>query len=250
MSGSVNLKIISAFLWLWFIISSIIFTPILLVLWAVTVLFDKRLIILHQFSCFWGAQYIWMNPLWKLQIEGRKKISNKQASLIISNHQSLADIIIIYSLFRHFRWTSKTGNFRIPFVGWVLFFNRSVEIRRNSSSAYGDFRKDALKSLKEGSSLVMFPEGTRSRNGKLGKFREGAFRLAHEAKCDIIPMVLDGSAAAIPQKGWVLTGKQNMSLRVLDAVPYEQYKDLSPSETAHFFREMIKKELEKGKGER
>ena len=93
----------------------------------------------------------------------------------------------------------------------------------------------------------MFPEGTRSRTGKLGKFKEGAFRLAHEAKCDIVPMMLDGSAAAIPKKGWVLTGKRHMRLKVLDPVPYERYKDLSPSETAQFFREIIRKELDKDK---
>lgn len=243
MSGSVYLKILSAFLWTWFIFSSIILTPILLILWVFTVAFDKRLVILHCFSCFWGAHYIWMNPLWKLKIEGRRKISNKKASVIISNHQSLADIVIIYSLFRHFRWTSKAENFRIPFVGWVLFFNRSVKIYRNSHEAFGNFRKRALHSLNEGTSLVMFPEGTRSRDGKLGKFKEGAFRLAHEAKCDIIPMVLDGSAAAIPKKGWVLTGKQRMKLKVLNPVPYEVYKDFNPAETAKYFVDIIRKEL-------
>ncbi len=239
MSGSNYIKILSVLLWSWFIISSIILTPLLVLIWCLTFFFDPRLVILHRFSCFWGAQYIWMNPLWKLTIEGRRKISNEKASIIISNHQSLADILIIYSTFRHFRWTSKAENFRIPFVGWVLFFNRSVKIYRNSPEAFASFRKRAMQSLRQGTSLVMFPEGTRSRNGELGKFKEGAFRLAHEAKCDIIPLVLDGSAAAIPKKGWVLTGRQRMTLKVLDPVPYNAYKELTPMETAKFFRGIV-----------
>ena len=242
---SLALKILSLFLWGWFLLSSVILTPFLLVLWALTVLFDRKLSVLHMFSCFWGAQYIWMNPLWKLNIEGRKKISNRKASILISNHQSLVDIVVIYSLFRHFKWTSKAENFRIPFVGWVLHFNRSLRIYRNTPAAWANFRKQANITMDRGSSIMIFPEGTRSRDGKLGRFREGAFMFAHERKCDIIPMVLDGSAAAIPKKGWSLLGKQKMKLKVLDPVPYEKYAALSPYETTGMFRDIIETELDK-----
>ncbi len=239
------LKFISVLYWIWFVLSSVILTPVLLLLWALTVLFDRRLAILHKFSCFWGAQYIWVNPLWHLHIADRHKFDDRKAWIVISNHQSLVDIVVIYSLFKHFKWTSKAENFKTPFVGWVLAFNRSVKVYRASRDAYRQFRLQAEKALNMGSSLMVFPEGTRSRDGKLGKFKEGAFLLAHQTHTGIIPMVLDGSAKAVPKKGWSLTGRVNITLRVLDPVPYEEFSELSPVETAARFREIIDAELRK-----
>ncbi len=242
---SLLLKLLSAFMWIWFLFSSIILTPVMVVLWAVTFPFDKRLSVLHKFSCFWGAQYLWVNPLWHLKITGRKKWVDSGSWIVISNHQSLVDIIVIYSLFRHFKWTSKAENFKLPFVGWVLTFNRSVKVYRTSREAYTRFRKQAERALGLGSPLMIFPEGTRSKSGNLGKFREGAFMLAHETQTGIIPMVLDGTARAVPKKGWSLTGSVKMTLKVLEPVPYNEFKDLTPAETALKFRKIIEVELQK-----
>jgi len=237
------LKAISVLLWIWFVVSSLILTPVILLLWAITIPFDKRRYLLHRLSCFWGAQYIWINPLWRLSIEGRKKIDEHKPFILICNHQSLVDIVVIYSLFRHFKWTSKAENFRMPFVGWVLALNRSIRIYRSSREAFGQFRRQAMRELHKGSPIMVFPEGTRSRNGEPGPFKEGAFRLAHEAKTGIHPMVLDGSSDAIPKSGWSLKGKVNIRLKVLDFVPYEHFQHWSVKETAEFFRNIIINEL-------
>ena len=239
------LKIISVFLWFWFLVSSIIFTPVILFLWMTTFWFDRNLRIVHLFSCFWGAQYIWVNPLWRLKITNRHKINDKQAVIFISNHQSLADILVIYSLFKHFRWTSKVENFRLPFVGWVLSLNRSIKVYRSSAEAYILLKKQAGEAFRDGNSLMIFPEGTRSPHGNLTRFKEGAFRLAHELKAGIHPMVLDGTARAIPKKGWSLQRKQKIVLKILDAVPFEKFQDLSVSETRAYFEEIIHHELQK-----
>ncbi|MBE0652155.1 MAG: 1-acyl-sn-glycerol-3-phosphate acyltransferase, partial [Bacteroidales bacterium] len=168
----------------------------------------------------------------------------KKPYILISNHQSLADILVIYSLFKHFRWTSKAENFRLPFVGWVLSLNRSVKVYRTSPDAYLQFKKQAGKALAAGNSLMIFPEGTRSPHGNLTRFKDGAFRLAHELKAGIHPMVLDGTAKAIPKKGWSLQGKQRIFLDVLDPVPYENFQHLSVAETRTHFEDLIHHELE------
>lgn len=158
---------------------------------------------------------------------------------MVSNHQSLADILVIYSLFKHFRWVSKVENFRFPFVGWVLTLNRSVRVYRGSGDAWKKFEEQAVKSLSERNSIMMFPEGTRSKTAEMGKFKEGAFRLALQTKTDIQPMVLDGTSRAIPKSGWVLKGRQQMVLKVLDPLPYESFKDLNPTQLAEKVHEII-----------
>ncbi len=240
---NILLKSLSIILWIWFLLSSILFTPVILLLWLFTFWWDKKLRVVHLFSCFWGAQYIWVNPLWKLKIIDRKKFDDSKAYIIISNHQSLVDIIVIYSIFKHFRWTSKVENFRLPFVGWVLSFNRSVKVYRNNPDAYKLFRKKAGKAYQQGNSLMIFPEGTRSKDGNLNRFKEGAFFLAHDLKADILPMVLEGTSRAIPKTGWSLRGKQRMQLKVLDPVPYEEFSVLSIKETRLKFQELIGNEL-------
>jgi 1-acyl-sn-glycerol-3-phosphate acyltransferase len=239
------LKIISVLLWSWFLISSIIFTPVLLVIMLLSFLFDRKRKILHLFSCFWGAQYIWVNPFWRLIISGREHIEKGKVYMMISNHQSLVDIVVIYSLFRHFAWTSKLENFKLPFVGWVLSANRSIRIYRNSKQAFDLFRDQALKTIERGSSIMIFPEGTRSKNGQLGSFKEGAFKIIHEMKLDVLPIVLDGTSKAIPKKGWSLTGKQRMILKVLPPVSYVEIADESANETRIRIRTILEKELMK-----
>ncbi|MGC9342131.1 MAG: lysophospholipid acyltransferase family protein [Bacteroidales bacterium] len=243
MTQTLPLKALSIILWTWFLVSSIIFTPVITVLWLLTFWFDRNLRIVHKFSCFWGAQYIWMTPLWRLKIIDRKKFNDHKACIVISNHQSLVDIIVIYSLFKHFRWTSKVENFKLPFVGWVLAFNRSIKVYRTSPEAYRLFKNQAVKAHAKGNSIMIFPEGTRSKDGNMGRFRDGAFRLAHDLKADILPMVLDGSARAIPKTGWSLTGKQRIVLKVLDPVSYEEFENLNIKETRTKFQNLISDEL-------
>ena len=241
---TLSLKTISIIMWTWFMITSVFLTPLLSVLWILTVWWDKNRRILHQFSCFWGAQYIWTNPLWSLKVTGRKNFKNRGKYLVLSNHQSLVDIVVVYSTFRHFRWTSKESNFRLPFVGWVLRFNRSIRIYRKDKNAFEKFRVQAERELNSGNSIMVFPEGTRSVNGELGKFQEGAFRIALNAGADILPMVLDGTSRAIPKKGWSMTGKEKMRLKILKPIPYEEIKMLGPKELMIKVKALISKELE------
>jgi len=92
---------------------------------------------------------------------------------------------------------------------------------------------------------MVFPEGTRSKEGKVNRFKEGAFRIAHEMKADILPMVLDGTSGAIPKSGWSLRGKQKIILKVIDPVSYNEFHKLSIRETRDKFQDMISDEIMK-----
>lgn len=237
--------ILSIFLWIHFIVSSIILTPFLIIIRYISAPFDPQLKLLHKFSCFWGAQYIWVNPFWSLKIEHKERFNDRVAHIMVCNHQSLVDIVVIYSLFKHFKWTSKVENFKLPFVGWVLSFNKSIPVYRGAHDAYLKFASRALKELNSGNSIILFPEGTRSGSHKMGRFKDGAFLLAHEAKVPILPMVIYGTSAAIPKKGWMIRKKQKLILRVLEPVPYDNYKDLTVKETSSMIYDIINTESEK-----
>jgi len=238
------LSIFSILYWIWFIITNIILFLIGCVIWVLTVLFDKRLVLLHQFSSLWGHSYIWLNPLWPLKMTGRKNIRWNRTYVIISNHQSMLDILVLFGLFRHYKWVSKKENFSIPIIGWLMRLNRYIELERGSTGSYLAMMKKIRRTLSEGNSILMFPEGTRNPNsGSLGPFRDGAFRMALENKVGIIPVVLDGTAHTIPKGKIILTGKQRLRVKVMPEIPFESFKDKTPGQLMNEVRELMIREF-------
>src|SRR4029079_1418346 len=142
-------------------ISSILLFPVAVLIWATTVLFDKRLVLLHRFTCFWASLYSWFNPVWRVRVEGREKIDPNTAYVMVANHQSLLDILVLFRLFTHFKWVSKIENFRVPCIGWNMSLNRYIKLRRGDKESIDAMMTAAQQALAEGNSIMMFPEGTR-----------------------------------------------------------------------------------------
>ena len=103
--------------------------------------------------------------------------------------------------------------------------------------------KDCAENIQKGSSVVIFPEGTRSRNGELRTFKEGAFLIARQQKTDIVPMVIDGSAKALPEKGLFPFMKQTIYLHILPPIPYDAIKDMGVRQVSEYVRSVISAEL-------
>ena len=217
----------STVFWAFLFVSSILLFPVAVLIWAATVLFDKRLVLLHRFTCFWASLYSWFNPVWRVRVEGREKIDPNTAYVMVANHQSLLDILVLFRLFAHFKWVSKAELFRIPCVGWNMSLNRYIRLRRGDPSSIAQMLRDAEETLHEGSSLMIFPEGTRSADGRLKPFKHGAFTLALRAKVPILPIVLDGTANALPKRGLILRGRHAIRVRILDEIPYAEFANES-----------------------
>lgn len=236
--------IFSFLVWTWVLVMQFAMFPIALSIWLLTVLFDRKLIILQQFSCFWASQHIWVNPYWKMDFKGREKIKRGETYVLVSNHQSTLDILLLYNLFKHFKWVSKAENFRIPMAGWNMSLNRYVKLNRGDRKSIVQMMRDSIETLDKGNSILIFPEGTRSKNGNLQSFKDGAFVIAHKAKKPILPMVLDGTYKALPKNGFIFRSNQKLTVRVFDPIPYEKFKDLSIKETSEMIRNKIAHELE------
>ena len=233
----------SAGFWTFVVISSIIFLPIAILLKLTTFAFDRRLIILHRFTSYWASLYTWLNPVWRVTIAGRDKIKNNVAYVMVCNHQSLVDILVLFRLFAHFKWVSKAENFKVPIVGWNMKMNRYIKLARGSLRSNIRMIKDAIATLNEGSSNIIFPEGTRSDSDQLRRFKPGAFELALKAKCPILPIVLNGSSDALPKAGIRLRGSHSIKVQVLDEIAYEMFSNLTAKELMEQVHKLIDVEL-------
>lgn len=211
-------RLFSSLFWLFLVVSSIVLFPIAVLLWAATVLLDQRLVLLHRFTCFWASLYTWLNPVWRVRIEGREKIRPDAAYVMVANHQSLLDILVLFRLFTHFKWVSKVENFRVPAIGWNMSLNRYIKLRRGDRVSVEKMLAACERTLAEGSSIMMFPEGTRSPDGRLKAFKPGAFSLALDTRSPVLPIVLSGTSDALPKRGFVLRGHHDIRVRILDEI--------------------------------
>jgi 1-acyl-sn-glycerol-3-phosphate acyltransferase len=212
----------SILFWAFLVVSSLLLFPVALVIWAVTAPFDRRKRWLHQFTCFWASLYSWLNPAWRVRVEGREKIRRDATYVMVANHQSLLDILVLFRLFTHFKWVSKIENFRVPCIGWNMSLNGYVKLRRGDKQSIGEMMSACARTLDEGNSIMMFPEGTRSPDGRLRAFKHGAFTLAQGSGCPILPILVEGTAEALPKRGFVLQGRHAIRIRVLDEIPHEK----------------------------
>jgi 1-acyl-sn-glycerol-3-phosphate acyltransferase len=115
---------------------------------------------------------------------------------------------------------SKIENFRVPCIGWNMSLNGYVKLRRGDKQSIGEMMSACARTLDEGNSIMMFPEGTRSPDGKLRAFKHGAFTLAQGSGCPILPILVEGTAEALPKRGFVLQGRHAIRIRVLDEIPH------------------------------
>jgi 1-acyl-sn-glycerol-3-phosphate acyltransferase len=242
-------RIFSTLFWVFITVSSLLLFPVAVLIWALTAPFDRRLTLLHRFTCFWASLYTWLNPVWRIRIEGKGKIARDTAYVMVANHQSLLDILVLFRLFVHFKWVSKIENFRVPAIGWNMSLNRYIKLRRGDRRSVEQMMAACEKAIADGSSVMMFPEGTRSEDGRLKAFKPGAFDLAQRAKAPLLPIVIDGSSRALPKRGYVLQGKHSIHIRVLDAIPYASFADLSVEDLAQRVRSVFAHALGQETGE-
>ena len=239
-----TMRLLSCLFWVFLTLSSIALFPVAVVLWAVTAPFDRRKVALHQFTCLWASLYTWLNPAWPVTIVGREKLRAEEARVMVSNHLSLLDILVLFRLFSHYKWVSKIENFRVPCVGWNMSLNGYIKLKRGDRQSVVQMIRECEATLAAGSSIMMFPEGTRSPTGRMRSFKTGAFEIAIKTGSPILPLVIDGSANALPKAGFVLQGRHPISVTVLDVISPEDFGDRSAEDLTLHVRGLIAQQLE------
>ncbi len=220
-------------------LSSIPLYILALLLRVLTYPFDRRLRLLHLFTCFWASLYTWMMPPWRIRIAGREHVRKGAAYVIVSNHQSQLDILVAFRLYFHFKWVSKIEMFRVPLIGWNMTLNRYVKLKRGDRDSVERMLEVCEQHLDEGSSIFMFPEGTRSPDGAMKDFKLGAFQLALKKKVPILPIVISGTNKALPKYSLDYTGVHKIYIQVFKEIPYAAFEKSTPEQLARQVRDFM-----------
>jgi 1-acyl-sn-glycerol-3-phosphate acyltransferase len=221
--------------WVW--LSSVVFImlafPVAVFLWLLSLLFDDRRLMNNRWMVIQGIVLTKMSPFWKVITEGREKIDKDQAYVIIPNHQSLLDIVFFNMLRHRLRWVSKVEVFKVPLVGSEMRMVKYIELMRGNKSSVIKMMEECVKSLKDGISIVIFPEGTRSLTGAIGRFKTGAFQIAIKTDKPLLPVLIDGTGEIMPKKGGIIfRNRKVVRIRVLDPIFPGQFGTGNPEELA------------------
>lgn len=164
-------------------------------------------------GCFTGPQRIfsyypakiWAQSVCVLNfvcvhVHGREHIDKKTSYVFVANHQGAFDIFTVYGFLGHnFKWMMKIALRKIPFVGYACYKAGHIYVDRSTPSAVRATIETAEQRLRGGMSVVVFPEGSRTRNGRVGVFKRGAYFLATEFNMPVVPMTIDGAYDIMPR---------------------------------------------------
>lgn len=156
--------------------------------------FEKEREEIARWTGIWANNVINMFD-WKVNITGKENIPQNQSCVFISNHQGYADIIVMFKATegKQIGFIAKDNLEKVPYFGKWIYAIRGVFLKRGNARESLTSIQDGVDKLKDGFSLVIFPEGTRSRGPRMGEFKAGSFKLATKAKVPIVPITINGS---------------------------------------------------------
>lgn len=207
--------------------------------------FDKPRRVVHELSraicmCFWCVP-----PTWKRRIKGLENIDKNKSYVIAINHNHMADILALYFLPLNFRWVSKKEVFRMPYIGQLLSLHGDIAIDRSKGAESMKMVIDNGKMwISRGVSIAMFPEGTRSKSGEMGRFKQGAFALAKEAQVEILPVVMHGTKSVL-KPNFMINWRNRLSISVLPPITVQDVVSTPLPELMERTREAMCEEYEK-----
>jgi 1-acyl-sn-glycerol-3-phosphate acyltransferase len=242
--------IISFIVWIFGIIFIVVFFPLSVIIWFLLYPVDPERSVMHWWLVFQGNLLSRLIPFWKVKVEGRNKAKKRTAYVIISNHQSILDILVLNCLRYRFRWISKIENHKVPLFGWYLRMAKYITIDRGNKESKAEMLEKSAQSLRKGISIMMFPEGTRSPDKEISTFKLGAFQLALMTDKPILPVILDGTGGILPKHGLIFSRGYIIRIKILDPVHPGSFGTADPEGLALQFRTLMVEELKKMREEK
>jgi 1-acyl-sn-glycerol-3-phosphate acyltransferase len=184
-----------------------------------------------------------VNSGWKLRIFGETVTDPRRPYVVVCNHQSLADIPLISNLPWEMKWMGKEELFKLPIIGWMMRLSGDISVDRLSPRSGAQALIRAKQYLEQKCSVMIFPEGTRTLDGRVRQFADGAFHLAVKAKVAILPLVIEGTRDCIPKKSWKFGKPSDILLKVLPPVETSCLTVDDVPKLRDSIREMILKQI-------
>jgi 1-acyl-sn-glycerol-3-phosphate acyltransferase len=210
-------SIVSLWSWLVLVACILVWFPVLVVVRLFTAPFDSGRYIPGYIFRRIGPVMATLNPLWRFRYSGTMPPDPRRPFVVVSNHESFADILLISHLPWEMKWLSKAELFRIPIMGWMMWLVGDIPVWRGFGPSAVEAINRCREVLRKRVSVMIFPEGTRSKTAELLPFKDGAFRLAVEAGVPILPLALSGTRTALPKHDWRF-GRSVAEVRVLEPV--------------------------------
>lgn len=178
-----------------------------------SVLFERKGRTVHSIGSFWSRIILALSGV-KVKIKGLENIPRDRPVIFLSNHQGAFDIPALQGFLPvQFRWVAKKSLFKIPIIGWSMTLAGYVGIDRDNPAEALKNMEEAAEKMKKGTSVLVFPEGTRSTTGELLPFKRGAFMLARKSGVPIVPVAIRGTTG-IMKKGSLLINPADVVISV------------------------------------
>lgn len=208
-----------ASIWVWLSIFLVIIVGffIQLVLFLFTAPFDPRRRVAGRFFRLMAVFVCWVNPLWRFRVVG-PVAPPSGPTVCVSNHVSNADVFLLSHFPWEMKWLGKDSLFRKPFLGWSMWLAGDIPVVRGDKLSGGAALQRCAEWVKQSMPVMIFPEGTRSLDGTLQPFKDGAFRLAVETGADLLPLAVHGTYDALPKHSWRF-GRSDARARMGTPIP-------------------------------
>lgn len=231
---------VSIFAWIGISVMTLWWTLLIFAVFLVHPLMDRDRRICHRLAGFWGRTLVRLASLRPVEISGQENIPAGRPLILVANHQSYVDVPLLFHVPGQFKWMADEGLFRIPVFGWAMWMAGYVSVRRGDPRQGLRALEQAREWLNRKISIFIFPEGTRSHTGVLGRFQTGAFRLAFTTRTPMVPVVVVGTRQLLPRGRWTFRWGVRLKIRVLAPVRPEDFA--SPRELARHLRKKMRDE--------
>jgi 1-acyl-sn-glycerol-3-phosphate acyltransferase len=194
----------------------LVWPPLLAFTLLLTWPFDRNRVVAGRLLRLCGALVSRSFPLWRIRIDGGWP-RGRGAYVVVANHNSFLDIFVLSNIPHEMKWVAKKSLFRIPWVGWCFRMSGDIPLERGDASSAVSVLGRARRYLDRGMSVMLFPEGTRSRDGRMLPFKSGAFKLAIDAGVPVLPIAVSGTAHGMP-KGSPWARPARIHVQILEPV--------------------------------
>ena len=186
---------------------------------------------------FWSRSVLWF-LLIPIKVTGQENVDPKQSYVFVANHQSFLDVFAVYGwLPNNFKWLMKKEIRKVPFVGTACAVAGHIFVDRSNPRAALQSMDHIKKELVDGISTVIFPEGTRTKTGEMGRFKQGAFKIAMDMGVPVVPLSLGGFFKAMPSGQAFANPRARVSLHIGKPIDISQFNDIN--EAMEYVREQI-----------